>query len=391
MLGILLARKYPGSRGLVAAKDYELLKNTTLVSYMEHLQNMGYKEGVHFKYNKTDKIIKFQNGSEILFKGIDDPERIKSLNIHWAEIEEVSQISYTAFNVVLSRLRASVKSSWRGFVYRLFMHTNPQANKGWIHKAFVENPQENYRRIIAPTSNNTHLPEHFLETLKRNFDEEYFKINVLGQDGDYSSGLVVKGYSDDNKKDFVYNKNLALHLTCDFNVDPMCWLLFFKDKRNICYFDEIVVENTTTQQTVEEFLRRYPDHKAQIVINGDSSGDNRSCNSEFTNYAIIRKALKEHGYKDVVFHLRPYNPPILSRVSAFNAKIRNAVGDVSLFLDPRKCKWLEYNMNNLKFKEGTSIIDVPTHYQIKKEHSLKFLSHIYDAASYPVEYYWAIR
>ena len=35
--------------------------------------------------------------------------------------------------------------------------------------------------------------------MKESFDEEYYKINVLGEFGDYSSGLVVKGFDDANK------------------------------------------------------------------------------------------------------------------------------------------------------------------------------------------------
>ena len=87
LLGIMLARKSPGSRGLVGAKEYELVRKTTLVTYLEHLVSLGYREGTHYKYNKIDKIIKFKNGSEILFSAFDDPERFKSLNLHWAEIE----------------------------------------------------------------------------------------------------------------------------------------------------------------------------------------------------------------------------------------------------------------------------------------------------------------
>lgn len=55
--------------------------------------------------------------------------------------------------------------------------------------------------------------------------------------------------------------NLPLHLTCDFNVDPMCWCLAHKDDKNIYFFDELVIENTTTQQAIDEFLRRYPNHQ----------------------------------------------------------------------------------------------------------------------------------
>ena len=79
LLGILLAKKYPGSRGLVGAKEYELARKTTLVSYLEHLEALGYKQGVNYWYNKNDKIIRFKNGSEILFSQLDNPEKFKAL------------------------------------------------------------------------------------------------------------------------------------------------------------------------------------------------------------------------------------------------------------------------------------------------------------------------
>ena len=97
-LGILLCRLYPGCRGLVGAKEYELVRKTTLVSYLEHLENLGYIEGRDYKYNKVEKTITFKNGSQILFSQLDDPEKFKSLNLHWAEIEEASQISENSFN-----------------------------------------------------------------------------------------------------------------------------------------------------------------------------------------------------------------------------------------------------------------------------------------------------
>lgn len=57
LLGILLSRKYPGCRGLVGAKEYELVRKTTLVNYLEHLQAIGYIEDKDYFYNKVEKII----------------------------------------------------------------------------------------------------------------------------------------------------------------------------------------------------------------------------------------------------------------------------------------------------------------------------------------------
>lgn len=394
LLGILLARKYPGSRGLVGAKEYELVRKTTLVAYLEHLNMLGYKANIHYDYNKADKIIKFKNGSEILFSAFDDPERFKSLNLHWAEIEEASQIDDVSFKQLLGRLRNTYRgSNWHDFRYRLFAHTNPQSEKGWIWQRFVQQKLANYRLIIAPTTNNIYLPEHFIKSLKDSFDEEYYKINVLGEFGDYSSGLVVKGFSEANLKHFKYNPDLPLHISCDFNVDPMCWVFAYIDDENVYYFDELAVEKTTTAQCIREVIERYPNHASEIIINGDASGDNRTSQSEYTNYAIMRKTLYEHGYdkKQIKFHLRDYNPPILNRIAAFNAKVKNTLNERHLFIDERRCKRLLYNIYNLSFKEGTSIVDVPSFSRIKNNKDSKFLGHPFDAASYLTEYYWRIK
>mgnify|MGYP007070306279 CR=1 FL=1 len=42
LLGILLAVKFPKIIGLVGAQTYTLVRDTTLKTYFEHLDNMGY-------------------------------------------------------------------------------------------------------------------------------------------------------------------------------------------------------------------------------------------------------------------------------------------------------------------------------------------------------------
>ena len=390
LLGILLATKYPKSKGLVCAKEYTLLKNTTLVEYLNHLEYLNMIPGKDYKFNKLDHKITFSNGSEILFKDVDDPEKIKSLNIHWVEIEECSQISDSAFKQLIARTRKERRPEWdSSFRYRIFGHTNPQPNKGWIWKRFVEEKKPNYRLIQAPTTQNIFLPKHYVEELKSQYDPEYYRINVLGEFGDYSSGLVVKGFNDlYNVCKLSYNRNLPLHLTCDFNVDPMCWEIAHKDDEDVYFIDELCIENTSTVQAIHEFLRKYPNHRGEIIINGDASGDYRNAQSEFTNYMIIRNELEAYGYNPK-FHLRPSNPPILSRIQAFNARVKNVDGENHLFIS-EKCKWLLHNIYNLSFKEGTSIVDVPTAKMIKNDHDMKFLEHPFDAASYLVEYYFPV-
>lgn len=388
LLGILLALKYPGIRGLVGAQTYTLVRDTTLQTYFEHLENIGFEEGKDYEWSSSLQKLTFKNSSEILFRHFDEPNKLKSLNLGFVEIEEMSDIPYDTFKVLLSRMRQRIKKNWKNFTYRIFGHTNPEMQRGWVYKTFVENPAINYRLITAPTTQNIYLPEGFCDELKKIYDEQYYKIFVLAQNGEYNSGLVVKDFSDENIKNISYQPEMDLHISCDFNVDPMCWVFAHKTEDKVFYFDEIAMENTTTAKACEEFCRRYPNHKGKIIINGDASGDNRSCTSEYTNYVIIKKKLLQFGY-DADIRIKAYNPPIKTRIAAFNAKIRNTDGEICLYVD-KKCEKLLYNIYNLKYKEGSSRIDIPSYQQIKQTKELKYLSHPIDAASYLVDFYWPI-
>ena len=388
LLGILLALKFPGVRGLVGAQTYTLVRDTTLQSYFEHLENFGFVDGKDYEWSSTLQKLTFKNGSEILFRHFDEPNKLKSLNLGFVEIEEMSDIPYDTFKMLLGRMRQRVKKIWKNFTYRIFGHTNPEMHRGWIYKTFIDNNTPNYRLITAPTTQNIYLPEGFCDELKKLYDEQYYNIFVLAKNGEYNNGLVIKDFTDANIKNISYQPDMDLHISCDFNVDPMCWVLAHKTDYKVFYFDEIAMENTTTSKACEEFCRRYPNHKGKIIVNGDASGDNRSCTSEYTNYVIIKKKLLQYGY-DADIQIKAFNPPIKNRIMAFNSKVRSADGDICLFVD-KKCEKLLYNIYNLRYKEGSSRIDVPTYQQIKQSKELKFLSHPIDAASYLVDFYWPI-
>ncbi len=389
LLGILLCKKFPGIRGLVGAQTYTLVRDTTLQSYFEHLDNFGLTEGIDYEWSNSTQKLTFKNGSEILFRHFDEPNKLKSLNLGFVEIEEMSDTPYSTFKMLLGRMRQTVKSEWKNFRYRIFGHTNPEFHRGWVYKTFVEEYKPNYRLISAPTTQNKFLPDGFCDELKKLYDDEYYRIFVLAQNGMYDSGLVVKDFSDKNVKEIKYQQDMDLHISCDFNVDPMCWVLAHKTDKKAFFFDEIVIENTTTAKACDEFCRRYPKHKGKIIINGDASGDNRSCTSEFTNYVIMKKQLAKHGYTDVDIRIKAFNPPIKNRVAAFNFMVCTADGEVKLFVSP-KCEKLLYNIYNLKYQEGSSKIDLPSFHQIKQAKELKYLMHPFDAASYLIDFYWPI-
>ena len=389
LLGTLLCLKFPGINGLCGAQTYSLVRDTTLNAYFEHFEHFKLQEGTDWNFIKSQQKIIFKNGSNILFRHFDEPNKLKSLNLGFAEIEEMSDIPEATFKMLLGRMRQKKRKSWKNFKYRIFGHTNPQSRRGWIYKNFHDTKKPNYRLVMAPSTENIYLPKDFCENLKSAYDENYYKRNVLGEFDEDNCPLVVPNFSEENIEKVNYLDWCDLHISCDFNVDPMCWILAHIDNHKVYFFDEIVLENTTTTQTCEEFARKYPHHKGKIIINGDASGDNRTCVSEYTNYMLIRNFFAQKMKRNVEFHLRQFNPPIKNRVAAFCSMIKSMDGQRKILIDP-KCEKLIYNLNNLKYREGGSNIDIPTYWAIKNNKELKFLSHPFDAASYLVEYYFPI-
>lgn len=387
--GLLIAIKYPCSEGLVGALTYALLSQTTLPKYKEHLDNLGY----NYEWNEKKQTLTLSNGSTILFKHFENPEDLKSIDKHWCEIEEMSQISEESFNMLLSRIRKAPRPEWGDrFIWQIFGHSNPQASKGWIYEKFKKHPLPNFRRIIAPTTENIHLPSDFVENLKQTYSQEYFEINVLGKDDDSESLLAVKGFNSDTqvREDLTINKQFPIHLTCDFNVDPMCWYIC-QDYGNTTYIlYEFIVENTTTpdcaQLVVETLGETFKQHP--IIINGDATGNSRT--TKGVDYNLLKTVLYREGFTNLRVETLNKNPSIEWRMSCFNEWMLDHTGKHHILIHPQ-CKYFIYNLENVEIKEGTSKPKIPSTGELKRNPKAKYLIHPIDAVSYLICKYHPIR
>ena len=123
--GLLFALKWPGCRGLVGAASQDLLDGTTKQKYLEHMENIGFKEGVHWWYSDRKQTINLINGSTIRFKTLSDWSQFRSTEFTWIEIEEASLIDEKTFKELMARIRQSKKDEWEDYYRCMFLHTNP--------------------------------------------------------------------------------------------------------------------------------------------------------------------------------------------------------------------------------------------------------------------------
>ena len=155
------AMQNPNGRTLIARQTLVDLKATTLKTFFEVCDPRLIK-----KYNKTENLITFINGHEVYTWGLDDIEKLKSLEIGFFWIDEVNEVSEFTFNVLKGRLRNKHHKVRKGIL------TSNSEGKNWTYKQFVlgrgiksKADLDKYWIIKAPSDENTFLPEDYIELL----------------------------------------------------------------------------------------------------------------------------------------------------------------------------------------------------------------------------------
>lgn len=146
--------------------------------------------------------IRFPNGSRIIFKGMDKPTKLKSINgvsIVW--LEECSEIKYAGYKELLGRLRHPDLS------LHFILSTNPVGTENWVYLHFFKRIDEEGNEHITLDDNllykrrtivkngvyyhhsvaddNLFLPQSYIETLDdmKNYDPDLYRIARLGRFG----------------------------------------------------------------------------------------------------------------------------------------------------------------------------------------------------------------
>lgn len=133
-------------KALVVRQVYDTINESCYDLLCEILDDMGILTHSPSQYRRDpNKVIalqsplriNFHNGSKIIFKGLDKPEKIKSINnISLVWLEEATEISYSAYKELQGRLRTPKVSMH-------FMITfNPVDRNNWVYKHFFTGEDE---------------------------------------------------------------------------------------------------------------------------------------------------------------------------------------------------------------------------------------------------------
>ena len=142
-------------KALVIREVFDTIQDSCYDLFCEILDDMGLlcTDPWEFKKKKNRVLalksplrFKFPNGSTIVFKGMDKPEKVKSINgvsIVW--FEEGSEIKFEGYKEILGRIRTP------GVSMHFFISTNPIGRDNWIYRHFfVRIDDDGQEEVIVP-------------------------------------------------------------------------------------------------------------------------------------------------------------------------------------------------------------------------------------------------
>jgi phage terminase large subunit len=187
---------------LVVREVYDTIRDSCFDLLKEVCMRMGLVENRDYTPTKSPMGITFPNGSSFIFKGMDKPEKMKSINgvsIIW--IEECSEVKHEGIKELRGRLRNNDVSN------HIIFSTNPVSKGNWCYKDFFKyknedneeitilDDEELYEKRIIVTDNtyyhhstvddNYFVPQEYIETLDdlKNSDPDLWRIARKGRFG----------------------------------------------------------------------------------------------------------------------------------------------------------------------------------------------------------------
>lgn len=374
--------RFPNIRMAVARKTLKSLKGSTINTIMGLLREWGLVEEENYHINNLEGYITFWNGSRIIFLEMtdipSDPDfnRFGSMEITGAAIDEVSEISEKAVEVLFSRIRYNLENSFK--VAKCVMSTNPCL--GWVRDRFVQDEEGN---PVMCAENERYIPFSVYDNPNPAFRATYLAALNKLRDESAKQRLLYGNWSwvDSNKMAAYWNFDGAKHLITglrekvysplnpiisgwDFNVAPYMSELEFQfnyDKKEIYILEETLGKPENKENNTPCLARKVRNkhttnqHLGGIIITGDPSGAARSTQTEegVNNYTIIVDNMKNNVLRPRIKLLQK-QPPQATRLEFVNA-ILNGFSGWKVMIDMRCRKLTEDMVYQQKNSDGTKV------------------------------------
>ena len=249
---------------LVVRKVARTLRESVFALFKELISKLELDN--EFKINESNMSIEYlPNKNKIVFFGLDNPEKIKSIaGITGIWIEEATELKKEDLDQLDLRLRGPTKN------YKQIIITfNPVSAQHWIKKYFFDEKVEDTFILKTTYLDNPFIDEEYKKTFERlkKQNPDYYKIYALGNWGTLK-GLIYPDYEIVDEMPKYFEKE---YIGIDFGYNHPFAIVHVRIEKNNLYVDEVFYKREWENPRVVEWAKENAPWMKKIQIYADSA------------------------------------------------------------------------------------------------------------------------
>lgn len=333
----------PGATHLVTARDYPQVRDVVVPRLKKRFEALG----LAFRFNKTDSLFEFADGSLVLCRSMESYETLRGTEFASWWPDEAALYSEMGVAVVRACLR-----DYR-FGRPLSLFTTTPRGFNWVHKDFVVATNPSRALVRAKTDENVYLPGYadqlaraYRTTPELEAQERCAEFTALSGKRAYRAFDRVR-----HARPLAYDPRADLFLTFDFNVSPFLGIASHEvmGPRGVetQFFREFALRDAGVADMGRAIRAAFPAHKGRTKIYGDATARGRNVQTGEATWELLRREL---------LPLRPQleldasNPPPADRVAVVNWLF----GEDLVYVDP-SCTFLIGDGEQARWKDDGTL------------------------------------
>lgn len=279
---------------LVVRKVGTTVRDSVWPSFQNRIEEFGYQD--FFQENQTHRTMTCSNGSQFVFRGVDDPEKIKSIEgIDRILIEEATELTMEDFMELNRRARGRED-------IQITLTFNPITERHWIKGHFFDRNDEDTTFIKSTYLDNPFLTDadrKQITWMQKSNPNQYnvYALGEWGQPENNAPWLYAFRPEQHVCTDTTYHPGFPVCLSFDFNRDPVTCIAVqhYQAPERRQSFVQVLREFSVKGQLFElcqQIRTCYP--AALLEVTGDASGHHGNVGFEArhgTYYKMIQNYL----------------------------------------------------------------------------------------------------
>jgi len=234
-----IALQLPNKRLLITRKTNPSLRLTTYQLMRDMLRDYQ----IPHQLLKSEQTVILDNDTRIVFRGMDDPEKIKSAEFNYIWLEEANEFTIMDYQILRMRLRRATKHK-----NQMYLTFNPVSS--WIYKEFFEKEHWDVAKLQVTHWDNPFLDDDYRQILEglQEEDETLYKIYALGEFAE-PKNLIYTKYRIEMQAPAEFDE-VIYGLDFGYNNPSVCLRIGIKD-REIWIVDELYKTHLTNSDLIE--------------------------------------------------------------------------------------------------------------------------------------------